>query len=277
MTDAELGERIARPPLDAVYGRMAERWREAADAVARGEEPPGHGALGWHSVTPMAMEAAFIWRMSGDAAALQYVENRIERLARATEEAAAAKPRHYLVLSHGQISLAADMCRGGLSPQSLDMLYRLAREHMIDFHEADAILHYHSGGRNTPVCQTINAGIAALVLGKESGHDRWEDVVGFARDACIQYLRHGFDPQGYPYEGTGYGLETAYYIYLYSQLLWQNRRENLFESEPNLRNIPLAALSVMFPDRSALINANDLGLIFPWSMPPDYSQFVKLN
>jgi len=264
----DLRERIERPPLDAVYRRMEARWREAAGIAARGEEPPGHASLAWRSVTPMAMQAAFIWRVTGNADAVRYVEGRIEKLAQDHREGN-EKPGDWRppVLSHGQIALATDMCREGLRPDAHETVCRLAREHMIDFHDADAILHYRSGGRNIPICQTINAAIAALVLGEECGHPGWEEVVGIGRDACIQYLRRGFDQNGFPFEGTGYGLETAYYVYLYAQLLRQSGREDLFASEPNLSNIPLAALSIMLPDRSALVNVNDLGLIFPWSMP----------
>ena len=268
--EKDIRSRIERPPLDAVYGRMVGRWHEAAELARRGEEPPEHASLGWRSVTPMAMEGAFIWRMTGEPEAARYVEGRIEALARFYREHADSpdpQRRWRPLLSHGQITLAADLCRDGLGADSLETLRRLIREQMIDFHDADTILHHRNAGRNIPVCQTINAGIAALVMGEECGHARWEEVVGFARDACIQHLRRGFDAGGYPYEGTGYGLETAYYIYLYAQLLYQNGREDLFESEPNLRNIPLAALSIMLPDRSALLNVNDLGLIFPWSMP----------
>ena len=259
-----LKRRIKRAPLQGAYQRMVGRWREALECIARGEEPDHPASLGWRMVTPFALEAAFIWRMTGDAEALSYVENRIAKLAEVTDD---PETGWVPALSHAQMALATDMCRDGLSEGAYHTICDLARERFIDFHAAEVVNLRYGAGRNTPVCQTVCAGIAALVLGEECGHTGWETVVGFGRDAAVQYLRRGVDANGYPFEGSGYGHETFYYVYLMAELLRQNGRDNLFETEPNLRNIPLASLSVLFPDRSHLVNVNDIGLMFPHSMP----------
>ena len=270
MDVSELKGRIRRKPFRPIWERMVSRWREVAGKEAEGDGSQHYGALGWWSVTPKVMEAGLIYRLSGEPEALAYVERHIRKLAEVYSKPgipSAWRGEERPALSHGQLALAADMCRDALSAPALETLLGLAREHFIKFHDGDRHLYAYSVGANTPVCKALNAGIVALVWGEDCGYPDWAGVVNLARDASVQFIRRGVDANGYPYEGTGYGLETLYYVYLYAQLLYQNGRDNLFESQPTLRAIPEAALSVMFPDRSALANINDLGLGFPPSMP----------
>lgn len=264
-----LRQRLADPVYRPAWDLASASWRRLAAQPEEGRWP-NYGSLGWHSVTPRVVEAAIEWRLTGAPEALAYVHRCMDRLALVWDNPGAARagwpPAERPVLSHGEVALAAAACRDGLDPARRQTLVRLMREHLIDYSEFKHSLAGHGAGRNIPLCRNLQAAMAALAWGRESGHPAWEEVVRKGIDTCRLYLRRGCDEAGFSYEGTGYSHAVFDYIYLYAQLLAQAGAANLFETEPQLRRIPDASVQLLFPDRSHLVNINDLGLAHPPSM-----------
>lgn len=268
--EAALKARVQGPAYRPLWAQMAAAWRVAADRVARGDRPTAYGSLAWHSISPMAVEAALLHRWGGDSAALEYVRQRAEHLARLAADPsrlASLPGKKHPIHSNWELALAADLCREAIAGPVLDGLLRAFRTQAIDCHEGTRRIKNYGAGANIPLAQVVTAGIVALIWGQDCGHPEWERVVDLARDACIVNLRYAFDANGYPYEGSAYGHVTLFHIYLYAQLLLQNGRDDLFASQPVLGLIPQASRNVMLPDRSGLINTNDHGLSLPWSLP----------
>lgn len=266
-----LRRRCAEPPYAAIWERLEARVRETAALDAASDGYIGPSALGWHSVTPAVVEAAAVWKLRGDPDALAHVERCIGHLAEIYEgsaESLAAVPPHLRrpVLSHGEIALAADLCQGDIGPPAAETLGRLLRAHIVPSVELAPSLTGHSQGSNIACTRNINAGIAALVCGREAGCAGWEAVVDGARDTCIQYLRHAIDDDGFGYEGCGYVQDMLGFVTLFADLLRRNGRDNLFATEPRLRRAATANLHLLFPDRRALVNIGDCGIASPVSM-----------
>ncbi|MBI3986616.1 MAG: heparinase II/III family protein [Lentisphaerae bacterium] len=264
-------DKIQWEPYRALWQRLQWRWQEALKVERESGQWVTWGSLGWHSATPMVVEAGLVWRLSGNPDALRHVADCIGRLSGILQSPEAWKKQFPFdgppVLSFGEVALAADLCRKGLGGESLRQLKETMLRHVIGCTCFPDSLTGYAAGSNTPFCRNVNAGIAALVWGEACGFDGWESVVDQAVAVVRQFLRHGCDEQGYGYEGTGYSHSTFHFLYLFAQLLAQNDRQNLFELEPVLRRIPYASLQLMFPDRSFMVNSNDLGLIYPFSMP----------
>ncbi|MBI3986101.1 MAG: heparinase II/III family protein, partial [Lentisphaerae bacterium] len=240
------------------------RWRDTAALSPALRE---NGVLGNQYVTPLIVEAGLEYRLTGNAEALAHVESQIALLLARYKDAADSKTKRWAVVSHNMIALAADLCRDGLSPAARASLLELMAEYCIGLHHGRIPFLYYSAGANIPLAANIHAAVCALTWGEEAGARGWDEVVDITHDYCRAYLQRGVDASGNSYEGTGYGHECFYYITLYAQLLLQNGRQNLFLEEPVLERIPDASLQICLPDRSGLTNINDMGLIFPWSMP----------
>lgn len=256
--------RIEREPYRSIFGRLQKRWRDTATAGPKLRE---NGVLGNLYVTPLIIEAGLEYRLTGNAEALAHVESQITMLLARYKDAAVPEKKRRAIVSHSMIALAADLCRDGLSPAARASLLELMVDHCLGRHQGHLPFLYYSGGANIPLAVSIHAAICALTWGEESGYRGWDAVVEITHDYCRAYLQRGVDSSGFFYEGTGYGHECMYYLALYAQLLLQNGRQNLFLEEPVLEHIPDASLQICLPDRSGLTNINDMGLIFPWSMP----------
>lgn len=270
MSVAELKARIEREPYAKLWERLERRTREVMALVREGDfTTTTYGALGWHSITPMSREAALIYHLTGDEDALRYVEQciaAVDGVWRDKKRLKRAPAGNYPANSHGEIALAADLCRDGLSNQTLEILLPLMRDSLIDFHRGEDAYVGYGGGGNISYCQMINAAWCALAWGEDCGHPAWQEVIRHAVNYTRCYLRRGCDSQGFGYEGTTYSGGVFHYIYLFAQTLFQNGGENLFETEPVMRAIPDAMCLLVFPDGSALMNINDHGLLPPQSL-----------
>jgi len=267
---ADLRDKIQQTPYTKLWARLERRTREVmADAREGGFTTLGYGSLAWYSFTPMAREAAMLWRLTANEDALRYVEQCIEVVDRANrhperyEGLLGAKPP---VNSHGETALAADICRDGLSERSREQLLALARDHLIDYHQGDAPYIGYAGGGNVAYCQTINAACCALTWGEDCGHPGWEEVIHHAVEYTRCYLKYGCDAGGFGYEGTGYSHEVFHFIFLFAQLLVQNGMTDLFAEEPRMRTLVEGTLQLAFPGGQFLANINDHGLLMPRSM-----------
>lgn len=267
--------RLEKPAYRDVVARMTRRLRQVAErckaAQAAGGQYHGYGSLGWHSHTPMVVDAAILHRFTGDRDALAFVEWCVRLVTDINRNLAKHKdrvvgggsPMH----SHMETALAVDIARAALPGDAIDGFKAFMRDVAIDFHDGARPVRYFSGGQNVPAVKTMNAGICALVWGEEVDHPKWRETVELARDAAVGYIRRGTDANGYGFEGPGYSLCTYFHVYLLAQLLRQRNIEDLFATEPALSRIPIATHSLLFPDRGSLGNYNDLGLMYPHGMP----------
>lgn len=265
MSIEELRRRRSSPPHAAVWTKLVSWWREIVARDAAAGEYVGLSGMGWHSVTPGVVAAAAIWRIDGTREALEHVERCIGYLAEIYEGPAdfvkSLPSQHRMpVLSHGEIAMAADMCRDDLKPETVKTLCRIVREHILPSTIYPTSLIGYSGGGNIIATRNIQAGIAALLWGEESGYADWQASLDHACDVCRQYLRHGLDAQGSGFEGTGYTQAMTGQIALMAHLMQQAGLENMYASEPMLHKAPLASLPLVFPDRTGLINMGDVGV-----------------
>ena len=266
-----LREKTTTSPYRELWKRIVARWREMVALDAATDEYLTYGGLGWHSVTPGVVEAGVIWRLCDDRAGLEHVERCIGYLSEVYEGSpgyVASLPQHHTrpVISHGETAIAADLCRADLSAESRATLNRLMREKIIPCSNHDMVLTGYSGGGNIPVYQSISAGIAALLWGEESGYEGWDGLVDRTREVCLKYVHHGCDAEGYGYEGSGYVQDVQAAIVLFAELLKRSGREDLFTLEPAIQRFGTASLSLLFPDRSALMNVGDVGIASPPGM-----------
>ena len=267
--------RASGPAYSALLAKFTRRLRQVVVRCKRSQASSGpyygYGALGWHSNTPMAVDAAVVHRLTGDAEALAHVEWCLRLMSDIGRDLAKHKERVsggiWPIHSHLETALAADICRASLPSEVIDGIKAVMRDAAIAYHDGSRPVRYFSAGQNIPAVKTLNAGVCALVWGEEVNHPTWRETVELARDAAIGYLRRGTDAAGYGYEGPGYSLCTYFYVYLVAQLLRQRGIEDLFATEPALSNIPLATHSLLFPDHGSLGNYNDLGLLYPHGMP----------
>lgn len=261
----ELRRKTQTPPYAVLWEALLRQWRRvvAHDRATDGYVSTGH--LGWHSVTPGVAEAGAIWRITGDPDALAHVERCIGYLAEVyegTPDDGEQFPQHLRrpVLSHGEVAIGADLCREALSPRAAATLCRVLRERVLPSRDFDAVVRGHSGGSNITCFRNINAGMAALLWGRDSGYDAWPSVVAGATETCRQYVRHGCDAQGFGYEGSGYVQDMQGAVVVFAELLKLHGTADLFAEEPVLRQFGHASLALFFPDRSALVNLGDVGL-----------------
>lgn len=272
--DGELTARIAREPYAALWRRLVSRWEGLA---ARADVRAGtfrQANLGLAACTPRVIDAALIHRLTAREDALAYVVQCVDRLTARYADAhtpdelrgRTGRASGPVVLSHGEVALAADLVRESLPPETRAGLGRIMRECIIGFTGFEGTLGGYGSGANIPCCRDINAGIAALTWGEECGYREWKPVVWKASEVARQYLHHGCDAGGFSYEGTGYGHSMFLYIYLYAQLLRQSGVRDLFAEEPLLERIPEASQHMLLDDHSFAATTNDHGLLEPWSM-----------
>lgn len=270
-----LESKIKTEPYNRLWERLVRRtgeWLDSADASPCGVIT--YGALGSASASGGVIEAALVWRLSGDTRALGYVERCIRVLDAYYGPAGPERDAVHAIIigdmpyhSHAEVSLAADLCRAGLTDEVKGILARALLGGAIDSHDDGNSLRMFSAGANIPLARNVDAAVAALVWGEEIGHPRWRHIVDLGRDNVIGYLRRGLDAKGFPYEGPGYAGDTALHLYLYAQLLKQRGFADLFAEEPALTDFLDALLAYLFPDRSSFGNVNDLGFFVPWSLP----------
>jgi len=168
--------------------------------------------------------------------------------------------------SHGQVALAADLCRDALSDGTRDGLCALMRDHFIDLTYFDQTLAGYAAGGNIPQCRTYHAGMCALTWGEASGHPRWREVADRTFDSVRQYLRKGCDEDGYSYEGSGYGGGVFQFTFLMAVLFHRCGWPNLLEVEPVLERVADSYQQVLQGDHKFCLSTNDTGNFSPYSM-----------
>ncbi len=269
MSIADLKLKIVQEPYNTLWQRLKIRTREVMKSARKGNFATlSYGSLAWHSFTPMVCEAAMMWLLEDDEDALLYVEQCIDVVDKMNRCNDAIQNPNFKrpVNSHGEIALAADLCRNDLNFVCREKLLVLMREILIDYHEGAKPYSGSCGGSNIQYCQTVNAAYCALTWGETCSNPTWKETIHHAVEYTRCYLRRGCDYNGYGYEGTGYSHSVFHYAYLFVQLLYQNGICNLFKEEPALKKCIEASISLAFPGGNFLINMNDHGLLIPKSM-----------
>lgn len=156
------------------WARLRRRTHEVVAAAREaGFGTMSYGSLAWHSITPMSLEAALLWRLGDDAEALAYVDECVryfDAVCRDPEEQKRLSHGRPPVNSFGEMALAVAICRVGLGADRVAQFSRLMREVCIDFHQGDQLYTSHGGGGNIGYCQMLNAATCALVWGEACGH-----------------------------------------------------------------------------------------------------------
>lgn len=268
----EMRRKTTAPRSADLWRIFTTRWEGVAARVAE-NGPFDQGALGHHSMTPMAVEAAAIWRLTGRDDARAYALQRIDDLLVAyapllADPPPATPPKVRLFLhSHAEVALAADLLREVLPDATRTAVARLMRTVCIPHTCFEQALAGYGSGGNIPLARNLNAGICALAWGAASGYDTWETVVDNTCDNVRQYLRNGCDADGFSYEGTGYGDQVMQMIFLFCHLLRQARwHDDLLRDEPRLRLQPAAYQHMILPDGSYAATTNDSGHRAPMSL-----------
>jgi len=275
-----LRRKSASPRGGVLWRYLVTRWEGIAARVREEGKPFDQGALAWHGVTPMIVEAAVIARLTGRDDARAYVWERIagllesygaasgperlEAMARGTRDHR-ERPK---VLSHGEAALAAATLGEEALPESLrERFLAFMRETVIPFTDFDHGLTGRAAGGNVALCRNVNAAIGALLWGAAARFPQWESVVDRACDAVRQYLRNGCDEAGASYEGAGYGDQVMQFIFLFAHLLrgagWH---DDLLREEPRLRRIPAAYQALILPGGHYAATNNDSGHRSPVSL-----------
>jgi hypothetical protein len=265
-----LRKKIRQAPYDVLWARLKRRTADVIAAARASSFERGWSTLGWHSRTPMVVEAALVHALEGDPAMLAWVTDclaYVERRERSESREALLGSSKMLILSHGELALAADLCRESLSPAARESLLGLVRDLWIDFRPGRTGYVGFSGGNNITLTKALQAGFAALTWGAEAGHPEAEEAI---RDAVLHvraYLRRGLDAGGFGYEGTGYSHSVFGFLYPFCQILKQAGREDLFASEPVLKSAVDASLALTFPGAVGMVNISDSGLYWPLGLP----------
>lgn len=261
-----LRRKTKRAPFAAIYEEIR---RAVGDAIAADGDGGEIVSRGWcHSqyFTPQVLEAGFVARISGDAAAAAHVARQIDKLARVYSQPPASfaryipgfqgKPTAYF--SNAHTILAARMCRAMLPDASYRRLCNLARAHLIaDAGDPPYFFTHWNAGHNAVITHAIAGAIAALTLGEEVGHPDTEKIIEWGRDACEMFTHWALDEQGVPFEGPMYGLVTAQWVYLMADLLQRHGRENLFVTLPRLEAFAQAAAEMQLPGLVGISGFND--------------------
>jgi len=265
-----LRRKCASPAARPLWDYLVSRWEGIAERVREEGKPFDQGALAWHGVTPMIVEAAVIARLTGREDARAYVAGRCEfLLAVATTEITATRDHRERpkVLSHGEVALAASVLGDTLPGPLRERVLAFMREQAIPFHDFNRGLAGTAAGGNVMLCRNVTAGLCALALGEASGYAGWEAVVDGACDAVRQYLRNGCDEAGMSYEGLGYGDQVMQVIFLFCHLLHNaGWHDDLLHTEPRLRLAPAATQALLLPGGHYTATQNDSGHRSPVSL-----------
>ena len=262
-------KRKTTAPLTAdLWNHLLSRWEGVAQRVAA-TGPFTQGALGYHSITPMVVEAAAIWHLTGrtDARdyALKLINHHLNHYAPQLEN-----PQNTVkIFPHGnaEVALAADLLRNALPVDTRATLLRFMREIAIPMTTFEHALAGYSSGSNVSLGRNIDAAICALAWGEESNHENWQQVVNNTCDNVRQYLRNGCDELGFSYEGTGYGEQVMQFLFLFCHLLRQTRwPDDLLRDEPLLRLIPDSFIHMFLPGGRYCATTNDSGHRAPMSL-----------
>lgn len=273
MDDAALKRRTKTEPYRALWCYFTGRYEGMLERMHEDGKRFSQGVCGWHSITPLVIEAGLINRLTDDASALAWIEESVEVLATAYREpdgslgAAGSGTRRAMVMSHLELALGADLCRHRLTPSTRKLVQDLMRDICIPFSGLPESLTGFGCGANIPLYRAAVAGLCALTWGEESGFADWEKVCDMSVTAVRQFLRHGCDEDGFPFEGLGYGHGVFDLLYLFAQVMKQSGRVDLFASEPVLGRIPDASRQMLFPNAGSLGSTNDTGTRSPWSIP----------
>ncbi len=260
-----LRQRASTAPLDDLWQRLAARTRAVARWQREDAFRASHGNLGWHSHTPMLPAAALLHLVEDDAGAMAYFREALAFTDTQSRERQRADQKR-AIHSHAQLAIAADILRGHLAEDDRRRLLALMHDIAIDDNSGDTYLMYGGGG-NIVWSHNVQAAVCALLWGEACGHARWRQVVRQAIDHTRCYLKYGCDEAGFSYEGTGYGHGVFAVMFTFVELLALTGFADLYATEPRLRRILTASLANLFPDRSFLINDNDVGLQGAESMP----------
>jgi|GEM_PF-953494 len=266
--EQELRDRMTDPAYAPLWQTIVAKWEGIAARWVEEGEPLQQGGFVWPSITPLVVEAALIHRLTGRSDALQYVEKCIRHLNAqyGGNTAAPDKSGETYLMSHGEIALAADLCRDKLSQETHKIWCRLVREIAIPCADFDPSLSGYGAGGNIPYTRNTQAGIVALLWGAEVDYPDWETVVDRSVEVARQYIRHGCDRGGFFYEGSGYGGFLMLYLSEFAVLLKQCGWCDLFELEPVLEKLADANIQMLLSDFSFSATTNDLGYRSPNSL-----------
>lgn len=267
----DLKQKTVTQPYSQLWDYFVKRWESIAERVAELGTPFDISGIGAHSITPMAVEAAAIWRLTGRDDAKDYALLCINHLLKHyngypspedfvkgnSQKTGNPSPKPH---SHPEVALSADILRDTLPQETLEAVKTLMKKTCIPYTFFEHGLAGYSSGGNISLGKNIDAAICALVWGKECGFENWESVVDNTCDAVRQYLRNGCDEDGFSYEGTGYGEQVMQFIFLFCHLLRQARwHDDLLKTEPRLRLIPDAYQQMLLPDSLFTATTNDAG------------------
>ncbi len=241
MSPDTIRDKLAREPLAALFRRISDRARAAAEHDLESDVIQ---AGGWcHSLyfTPHVLEAAMAWRLTGAPWALAHVTRQLDKMHRVYADYPASfytqiqgftrqsgRASAYFSIAH--TALAADLCRDGLGPAFGRYVDLLRRTLLTDRTDAPYFFTHFNAGHNAVVTHVAAIGIAALALGREAGHPDTDALIEYGRDACEMHLTWGFDERGAPYEGPMYALVTLDWVYLFADLLRRSGGEDLFQT-----------------------------------------------
>jgi hypothetical protein len=259
-------QRLSHEPLAGLLRNLIAETRQVAENDLATDEIR---AAGWcHSLyfTPHVLEAAVIWRLTGEAWALAHVERQLGKMHRVYADYPASfkteikgfggKPSAYFSVAN--TALAADLCRAGLGA-GFERFLDLVRTTLLrDRTDAPYFFTHFNAAHNAVVTHVIATGIAALALGREAGHPEAAALIEHARDACEMHLRLGFDACGVPFEGPMYALVTLDWVYLFSELLRRAGGENLFVTlRPRFEAVADALAALQLPGFIGYSGAQD--------------------
>lgn len=277
-----LKKKTSTSPSNHLWSYLVSRWEGIAARVAEEGKFFDQGALGWHGITPMVVEAAVIYHLDNRKDALEYSLRCLQNLLDTYGDVSTAEGlsanfaggksmgghlKRPKVLSHGEVALAAGLLRDNLPDILREKILTLMREVCIPFHDFQGGLAGYSSGGNIILCKNINAAICALVWGEECSYPDWQQVINNTCDNVRQYLRNGNDNDGFSYEGTGYGEQVMQFIFLFCHLLRGARwPDDLLRDEPRMRLIPDAYQHMILPSGSFAATTNDSGHRAPMSL-----------
>lgn len=273
-----LRRKIRSAPFATIYDALSEAAYKAIDADLESDVIVSRGWCHSQYFTSRVMEAAFVYRMTGDPRAAAHVARQIDKLDRVYADMPhsfareipgfAGRPTAYF--SNAHTALAAVMCRDGLPDSSYQKLCRLARKHLIaDAGDPAYFFTHWNAGHNAVITHAIAAAIVAMTLGHEVGHPETDKFIAFGRDACEMHAHWSHDEEGSPYEGPMYAMVTLEWVFLFADLLKRHGGEDLFATLPKFKAIAQAAAEMQLPgfvgisgfeDSRSLINQQ----MMPW-------------